>query len=223
MRISREGGDPVEVYTPDLDEPLTIWMPMAWLPDDTIVFSIASVDPDEPLNGIWRVGVDGAEPTKIVAGDRASGIPAAMVADISEETGAMSVYSPLLLGQYSVAWEEPLFWIGSLDDASVTPIPPLDAAGEALSATPAAPGGDVMTPAAPAAISPVGETALLVYRSAEGRYSLATMTLASGEVSPVASLPDGMVIQPVAPQWADDGTVLLMTGDAPVTLTLPAT
>jgi hypothetical protein len=80
-----------------------------------------------------------------------------------------------------------------------------------------------MTPAAPPAISPDGETALLVYRSAEGRYSLATMSLASGEIAPVASLPDGMVLQPVAPQWADDGTVLLLTGDAPVTLTLPAT
>jgi hypothetical protein len=208
MRIDRAGGEPVEVTTPELDEPLTIWMPMHWLPDDTIVYSVTSVDLDQPLNGVWRVGVDGSDPTRVVPGDRASDVPAAMVADIGPDTGAISVYSPLLLGQFGATWEQPLFWIGSLDDGSLAPIPPLDAG---------------TGPAAPAAISPDGATALLVYRSADDRFSLARMDLAGGQIELLAPLPAGTEIQPVTPQWADDGTVLISTSDGPALLTLAPT
>jgi hypothetical protein len=57
----------------------------------------------------------------------------------------------------------------------------------------------------------------------DDRFSLARMDLAGGQIELLAPLPAGTEIQPVTPQWADDGTVLISTSDGPVLLTLAPT
>src|SRR5690606_28311125 len=66
MRIDRTGGEPVAIVTPEIEEPMAVWMPMHWLPDDTILYSLVSMRPDEPLNGVWRVGVDGTGAEQLI-------------------------------------------------------------------------------------------------------------------------------------------------------------
>ena len=60
MRVSRDGGEATEIVTVPGDEQLAVWTAMYWLADDTIVFSVLGPDPDNPANGIWRVGADGS-------------------------------------------------------------------------------------------------------------------------------------------------------------------
>jgi hypothetical protein len=225
MRIDRGGGEPVEVATLPIEQPLVIWTPMTWLPDDTIVYTISSADVDQPRNGLWRVPVDGDDPVKLVPGDGAADIPAAMAAGVSPKSGAISVYSPLLMAQYTAGFERPIFWLGNLDGGEVTPIPVVEAdTGAALDTYPADPASSQKTglayPVAPAAISPDGATALLMYRPLDGNVSLATLDIASGEITFLPALPEGTELQPMAPQWADNDTVLLIGPETPLLVTL---
>lgn len=226
MRVDRAGGEAVEVVTLDIEEPLVIWMPMQWLPDDTILYTLSAAKIDEPMNGLWRVGVDGGTPTKVLPGDASSGIPSPVAASVDPASGAMSVYSPILLAQYTAGFEQQIFWIGNLDDGEVQPLPYYDAdQGVTLDPSSVKP-TDVAAypllafPASPATIAPGGASALVVYRNLNGEVSIAMMDVATGEVSMFVHLPPDVQLQPVAPQWTEDGSVLLLTGGGPILLTL---
>ncbi len=225
MRIERAGGEPIEIVTLDIEEPLVIWMPMHWLPDDTILYTLSSAKIDEQRNGLWRVGVDGANPEKLIPGDGTADIPAPVAADVNLETGVMSVFSPLLLAQFGASPEQPVFWLGDLDDGSVRPLPLYDAeSGETLDPASVQPTDTDATPllalpAGPAALSPDGATALAVYRNMAGESSLMRLDPATGEVATVAPFSPETLVQPLAPQWADNGTVLILTGDGAMLLT----
>lgn len=225
MRIDRTGGEPVAIVTPEIEEPMAVWMPMHWLPDDTILYSLVSMRPDEPLNGVWRVGVDGTGAEQLIPGDADSDIPAAMVADLSADGEMVSVFSPLLLGQFSVSWDQPIFWLGSLHDGARQPLPLYDAEeGVALdpaSVEPSDANGHPLTfPVSPAAFSPDGSSALAIYRDVEDGFVLATVDLARGEVAILSAWPEEAALLPMQPQWADNGTVLVQAESGPVLLTM---
>ncbi len=225
MRIDRAGGGPVKIVSPDIEEPMTVWMPMHWLPDDTILYTVASSKIDEPRNGLWRVGVDGANPEKLIAGDAASDIPAPAVASVDLETGVMSIYSPLLLAQFGANPEQPIFWLGDLDDGSVRPLPLYDAdQGVTLDPASVQPADMsryplLASPGSPAGLSPDGSSGVVVYRDASGASSLAMLDIATGEIALLPALPDGTQVQPVAPQWVDDGAILLAGVQGPLLVT----
>lgn len=79
MRVRLETGQVIRVHDIVADEPFTMLAPPLWLPDDTILFSVWE---NAEVNGLWRVGVNGAEPHRIPLSydERALAMPMALAA-----------------------------------------------------------------------------------------------------------------------------------------------
>lgn len=220
LRGDRAGGEPVNVVTMSLNDPWLVWLPMYWLPDDTIVYSRTAVDPEDPDNGIWRVGPDGATPEMLVPGALGADIPSGAVADLGPASGTMSIYSPTRL-QAAQGYEDPIFWFGDLADGSVTMLPLFDL--DAGTPLPSPLGlnestrGSLAFPNSPAALSPDGTTAFVSYRSSGGDSYLATIDVATGEIT---KLDAGIEVRPVVAQWAGNDTVLAQGSGGPMLITL---
>ncbi|MGC4190472.1 MAG: hypothetical protein QM589_04460 [Thermomicrobiales bacterium] len=60
VTMSREGGEPIERLTLAPPEPWTIYSPMHWLEDDSVLFSVMHADVGNPQNGVWWLGATGS-------------------------------------------------------------------------------------------------------------------------------------------------------------------
>lgn len=206
MRIKRTGGTPVLIRTIDNQAPFAIYEPMRWLPDNRILFTIALSDMKSTRNGIWRVGLDGKGLKLLLAGDSGAQIPAPWLADIAPDGKFASVYSPLILGQFSA--RQPAFFLVDLSNFTAAPFKTR--------------AGFIVTPPL---FSPDGR-ALLYLASERGEMHLVLQDFASGkETVLVKDLnQDGKSAQHVGRSegiaWARDNTVLIETGRGARLLTL---
>lgn len=119
MRIKRTGGTPTLIRTIDRQAPFAIYEPMKWLPDNRILFTIALADLKSTRNGLWRVGLDGKGLKLLLAGDSTAQIPALWLQAISPDGKFASVYSPLILGQFS--GRKPAFFLVDLESFNAVP------------------------------------------------------------------------------------------------------
>lgn len=215
MRIDRGGGDPIEIVQVDSDAPVTVYSPMFWLPDDTILYSRDSIR-DEGRDGVWRVGVDGSGSEQVVPGVEAATIPSAAIASVSADGSVASIYS--------LGWDQPeRFWILDLSDGSIVRLPPRIYVKGSF-----APGG-VMGPSevsmafqtGPAAVSPDGSMVFLLYSSRSERGgNYFRMMNQEGYDLLGGQLQSDVVFAPVAPHWAANNTILVRSREGPMLLTL---
>ena len=208
MRVSRDGGEATEVVTVPGGEQLAVWTAMYWLADDTIVFSVLGPDPENPANGIWRVGADGSGLEQILAGTPEADIPQPMVADVTADGATASVMSINRLTGGSFL-RQAVFWTVDLATSAVAPLPGSPAPGdEPAASTPIVlPKGPL--PTAPAAFSPDGELALVAYRPLDDApVSFKVLDVATGVTAPVTAPPQ-IELAPTQLTWLDDGVVLV--------------
>lgn len=223
MRVDRAGGEPGKVYTLGTREPLAIWMPMYWLPDDTILFAQRSADREHSDSGVWRVGLDGSNPTQLVTDSIEAGIPGASIMDVSGKHGIASVFSPLLLTQFFTAQEQVLYWTVDLADGTPSPVPYIDLeTKQTIPATEAttAPGASIAFPTGPLAFSPDGSVAVLLYRSPDASTYVAMLHRGSSEVVLLARLQTDVDLSLATPQWAANDTILLHSLSGTMLITL---
>ncbi len=62
MRVRLETSQVIRVHDIVADEPFSMWDSPHWLPDDTIIFSVFD---NTEISGLWRIGIDGANPQRI--------------------------------------------------------------------------------------------------------------------------------------------------------------
>ena len=201
-RIDRSGGEPVEIVPLGSIWPMGISTPMAWLPDDTLLYTKMSLlTPDDPRGGLWRAIPLGDDPNavgralKLVPGGSEAVIPYPVVHDIHPNRGVVSLvsYGRLLSPGRFPAGEG--FGILDLVDGSLSPLPELHIGGRSAS------------PASPAIFSPDGPMALIVYAVGKVRHLvLLDLTTGAHQVLEHPSLgqPDR-----VAPEWAVNDRLLL--------------
>jgi WD40 repeat protein len=197
MRIARSGGEPTEILRLDVDQAFAVWLPLTWLPDDTLLYTVIARDPREAaaLDGVWQVGVDGADPRQVVPGNAEAEIPVALVGDVDPAGTTALVYSFSLLREFMFGLDRPLFWLVDLADGTREPIP--------------APPGDGPEPARVigATFSPDGESVLLVTMVPGLGWGLAVLDVATREITVLPGEPIEP-FRPGAPQWAANDTVL---------------
>lgn len=223
MRIGRTGGEPVEVVSIDADLPMTVWTPMRWLPDGTLVYSRLSPTPDDTRNGIWAAPIDGGDPVQLAPGGEGTDIPGAVIVDVDPQRGQAIVFAWLLAGQRGAAGDQPLFWIIDIASGERQPFP--DLTGD----------GDRPPVVLDAGYAPDGTTILLVTLTESG-LELMTMDPVSGAVTPVSGEPiDAALLPDASLRWASDGAAVLHasggslllrlepTGDAAAATPAPAT
>ena len=216
MRIDREGGEATEVHRLALAEVFTVWMPMHWLPDGTILYTQASVDRDNASNGVWRIHIDGnTPPSHLVPGADGSDVPIPLIMDVDPGSGHALLFAFGLTGASSFEPpEEPQVWMLDIATGAVTPVPHLPAAqgeedwmtGRAHAAT-FSPDGEWFI----AAYSEVGTTVLAVTETRTGATTLLDRELVS-------------FVGTEVPAWGANNTVLLPNPSSAslVTLVPPA-
>ncbi|HWV25044.1 MAG TPA: hypothetical protein VNZ58_12705 [Thermomicrobiales bacterium] len=99
--ISRDGGEPESRFQLQETFPISVYSPMWWLENDAILLAQWMSNPDDRDNGIWRLDPDNTL-TQLISGDVNTGIPGAVIADVTPDGARASAYSQLLLGQYGV-------------------------------------------------------------------------------------------------------------------------
>jgi hypothetical protein len=197
MRMARGGGMPTEVLRLDVDELFAVWLPLTWLPDDSLLYTVGASDPRDAaaLDGVWRVGVEGTDPRKIVPGNAEAEIPGALVGDVDPAGTTALVYSFSLLGEFMFGLDTPLFWLLDVASGALAPIP-----------TPP-PDGPESTHVIGATFSPDGGTVLLVTMEPGLGWGLAVLDVPTREISMLPGEPIEPFL-PGAPQWAANDTVL---------------
>lgn len=214
MRVGRAGGEPVDIV--QLDSDVSSFIPIFWLADDSILYSVESlnaVQGEDELSGLWRVGADGNNPERVVPGTEESDIPGAYVTDVSADSEVASVYSPSLA---QVLIGDGIFWIVDLANGDRRGILPLDIEGiEAY-------------PVAPAAFSPDGSVAIGIYLLPEiERTGLVLIDTATGTPTSLQSQVSAGDLPQIPArtnrgwaQWSESNTILVQSGDGPILLTL---
>lgn len=224
LRIPVDGGEPSTIVDVS-DEPFTVWSPMFWGDDGTIVYTHFGTDPGDPQNGLWTVPAGGGDPEQVIPGDSDGQTPQIVAVDAGGSS--VSVVSLSRFNQPTASYEDPLFWIADLETATVEPLPPLDLADDAaLPQSSIDLNGDTALPVVPPAISPDGSTALAVYRVFRtGELRLVSFDLADFTATPIGDAAlfadDGTGVPSVhSLQWATDDRVLMVTGDGALVIDL---
>lgn len=99
MTISRDGGEAESRFELQREFPMSVYSPMWWLDTDAILLAQWLITPDNPNNGIWRLEPDDTF-THLVPGHPQTGIPGAVIADVTRDGSRASVYSQIMLSQY---------------------------------------------------------------------------------------------------------------------------
>nr|MBA2277160.1 PD40 domain-containing protein [Chloroflexia bacterium] len=146
MRVARAGGEPREIARLGPPEPHIVAGPMHWLADDSLLFAIDRFDGPDEQNGLWRIGVDGDNPSQVLAGDWGDALPLPRIANVSADGRWASVYSDPRVPPYPWIHGKRIPTRCSTSIAALTPV--VDRTGE---------GGYV---AAPPRFSPDGATAI---------------------------------------------------------------
>ncbi|HYH11176.1 MAG TPA: hypothetical protein VD789_02385, partial [Thermomicrobiales bacterium] len=213
MRIDRIGGEPSRVHRLPLETPYGIFMPMHWLPDDSLLYTQVALDGADPGDGVWRVGLDGGDARHLLPGARGTEVPGPMLMDVVPESGLALVYAALFepAAQFEVP-EEPQVWLLDIDSGEATPVPNL----------PSSDGEDAAAAgrAQYAVFSPDGSAFLSVYSSVTEGTVLAVTDVATGAVAVVASDVPARAGRTL-PTWSDD-RVLLPERDRATLVTLVA-
>jgi len=198
MRISRGGGEPMRVHRIPLEMPYGIFMPMHWLPDDSLLYTQVSLDATDPGGGVWRVGLDGASPLQIVPGSAESEIPGAMLVGADPARGQAIVFAILLSSQFGAGEGPLLYSLVDIASGERTSFPVLPASG-----------GGVEPPVLDVAHTPDASAILLVTLGEQG-VSLVTMDPVTLVTQPVAGEPLEISLLPQASlRWTGNDTVLL--------------
>jgi hypothetical protein len=198
MRIKRSGGEPTLIRTLNEEAGFAVYEPMRWLSDDRLLFTIALTDMKSTRNGIWQVGLDGKGMKLLLAGNSAAQIPAPWIADISPDGTFVSVYSPLIFGQF--AGKQPAFFLVDLTNFKATPV---QADGTLRVST-------------PPRFSPNGAS-LLYLGYQQGKQSLVVQQIATGQVTTLVPDANGAGMGRAAMrgglQWATNDIVMLGSKD----------
>jgi hypothetical protein len=202
MQIDRSGGDPVEIDTLGSIWPVEVRTPMAWLPDDTLLYTQIAIGAlDDPRGGLWRAipmggtaSATGQARQLLPAGPDAL-IPNPILHDMDSHPGLVSLLS---YGTFLSSSDVPVgagFGILNLVNSSLTPLPEVQIDGRAA------------RPASPAVFSPDGTMALLVYATDEATH-LVLIDLATGAHQVLEHAELGAP-RWVVSEWATNDTVLV--------------
>jgi hypothetical protein len=83
MQVARDGGPPEFLHAAHPAMPLSVNTPIHVLAGGTVLFAVASTDPGDDLNGVWRLDPDG-EATMLMPGNRADPFPLPSIVDVGE-------------------------------------------------------------------------------------------------------------------------------------------
>jgi dipeptidyl aminopeptidase/acylaminoacyl peptidase len=193
------GGAPERVVLADAQMPGVVYDGIVVSPDgQTVYFSRNAPDPDDPFNGIWRVGIDGTSPQPIAGTvDHELGEPS--VLDVSADGTTLLAWYPRAASRVV---EGDLLALIDVASGTATPL-----------------GADAPTPATVrmAAFSPTDARVLLVTLGTQPDHQVWLLDPTTGGRTPVvpgglpeAGSPDGSIM----PTWATDGRVLIPGGAA---------
>jgi len=194
--IDRAGGTPEERFVVSPQEPFVIYSPLHWLADGSVIFSVLHADPDNPQNGVWRLGVSGGV-ERIIAGDSTAEVPAPFVNEVSPDGALATVSSLSRIAQLPVDGE-PVSFIVDLATGETVPV-------QATEAWP------LVSLTGPGAFLPGGQAIVSV--EVEGNAPSLLLSGLDGSVLGRADLPE-TAIGPASSRGlsiADDGTVFLST------------
>jgi len=184
--VARDGGPPTEIPLPASNGSLDIVSPPLVAGESVLV----AIQADDDAGGVWRVGLDGADPLQLVTASSSQGVPDPLVASVSPDgrhAGIVSARGLQLL--------EPEGTFFTLDLASGELIP-MDF-GDGLGLV---------------AFAPEGDTGLIVRDD-----HLATIDPVTGATQPVVNSPEAETWLRYIPVWAANDTVFL-PGEAGGTL-----
>lgn len=196
MTIPRAGGEPQEILMLAPPYPIEIFTTMAWQDEDAILFSIWKADESDGQNGVWRTSTDGGiEP--VIPGTETDDILFPTIVDTSPNGAHLSVVA--LAHVYSGDIDE-AFWLSDTDGSDPTLLT------EAIDLP-----EDVTVVTAPG-FSPDGSEIAFVTRS-EDAFSLTVASLETGEATTVGTIdsPVSPLMELVAVDWADNGTIFVGT------------
>lgn len=191
-RIDRNGGEPVEI-------PLPGWFGQYNIPYPPLVSGdavLVTIESEGDAGGVWRVGLDGSDPARLVAASGPNEVPDPFVVSVSPDGRHANVVS---MSRMSVLEPEETYFIVDLISGELVSLVFADGLG-------------LVT------FSPWGDTGLTVRDE-----RLATVDAAYGATQSVANSPETHVWLIGIPVWAENDTVFL-PGDGGTLVTLaPAT
>ena len=188
FRVDRDGGEPMEIPLPAWSEPYSIYYPPL-IADDAV---LVSVDARGEAGGVWRVGLDGSDPVKLVSASGTDAVPDPLVISVSPDGRYANVVSVFRMNQFE---PEGTYFI--LDIASGDLVELVFDEGLGL-----------------VTFAPDGDTGLTVLDD-----RLATVDPVTGATQPVANSPETFVWFVEIPVWAANDTVFL-PGDGGMLVTL---
>ena len=201
VAIPAGGGPVTTVAKVSLTEPGVLYWGLAWGPDGkSLYFSYMGVSKDDPQNGIWRVGLSGGAPKRLLASDSKLSAPAIVAVNAAGTTGLVAY--PLALGAFAPPRQ--FYWLLDLATGKPTLVSlPPDASNAAFIEG--------------AAFSPDGTKLLLIVKNGSGSGGLVDQLivrdLATGADQVLLAAPRLMRATLIdhGLDWSSDGTVLTLT------------
>lgn len=120
MRIARAGGEPESLGTVSIT-PYAIYMPMHVLSDGSLLFTHASLNLDDPDNGIWVRSPEG-DLRQVLPGGVDADYPLPVISNVYEDDGAVRIaaHSFANLAQRDAGL--PVAFILELESGEITPL-----------------------------------------------------------------------------------------------------
>ncbi len=209
MRIDRAGGAPEVVYRLPVEEPLVVWLPIAWLPDGDLVFSQISANLHDDRNGIWRVPAAGGDATLVLPGSDLADVPGPEIASVDRDRGVAIVFSRFLLGRFGAQADQPLFWIVDMASGEHRELPALEGTDS-----------PVQTRIFGADFAPDGMSVIAWSTAAPSGYALVMIDMSTGAVTNLDLPEQQEPIPPLQPQWVAGNEVMLTSPSGAWLLTL---
>jgi hypothetical protein len=206
MRIDRAGGEPVKLIPLGSVWPLEVTAPMAWLPDDSLLYTRRNVlAPEDPRNGLWRgvpAGTQGAGESRtvqLVAGAADGDVPSPEIHDVHLERGLVSLSSVSRFIDDPSVRPGRVFWLYDPEQEALRALPALEIDGQ------------LAGPTRPVILAPDGALALTLY-AADGASHLVVTELATGAMH-VLDHPPELAPVGLGRRWTANDLVLVASGE----------
>lgn len=209
MTIDPAGGEPTEVGASPVASRFAVWPSIAWVADDSILFTTNPADPNDPGHGVWTLDPSTAVVTEIVSASRRT----FELTDVAADGSTALVVDPVAIGQasYDPAADGASAVVAELDLATgeLTGRPALDLATTTFGTTPDDAADlleGVTIPTGPQAYSPDGTMWTGTYWTPSQDQYLVVGDVVSGEVVGVVNLTErDLAAGASAIQWVDGG------------------